>query len=541
MKKLLTFLFIVFSYVQYTYCQSLHIDSTRFITGNKPGTSINYAIPTADKGILFAGGVHGNPGGIIPYFPLDTGVNGNAFIGKIDSNRQISWLKIYGGTAEDYSQSACQTPDGGYAVLAETFSNNGNVSGNHGGNDLWLLKLDAAGNLQWQKTYGSSASDLAISAANTPDNGFILLGATYGSDGDVPFHYGSIWRTDWLVIKTDSMGNIQWSKVIGGTETEGLGSILAIDSSYYIVCNSNSTDQDCTDTAWHAGASTSTDYHVVKLDQAGNVLWDRSYGGSGSEGVSQAIFDIRDSSIVIAGKTNSTDYMVTGYHGCDDGDMWVVKVKKDGTLVWQKTLGSEQRERGNSICIETGGGYVVYGSSLKYFCEDTTIGNIGYYDGWIFLLDSSGNVVTNKVFGGIQGETPASVISYQNSYTVTGFSASFVFTEGTTYGNFDSVGGAFVTYLGYWPAGIINEYGTKEPVLTIYPNPAADAVKIMLQMDEDGILSIYNTMGQVLYTENVTGQNKLVEVNTSDWASGMYLVRWSSAAVQTISAKLIKN
>ncbi len=89
--------------------------------------------------------------------------------------------------------------------------------GAKGSNDIWLLRLDDSGNLLWEKTYGSSQADVAISIANTPDGGLILLGATNGSDGDVPFHYGDIFALDWLVIKTDSLGNVQWSKDIGGT------------------------------------------------------------------------------------------------------------------------------------------------------------------------------------------------------------------------------------------------------------------------------------------------------------------------------------
>ena len=299
-----------------SYSQGLHVDSTRFITGNKVGTNIKYTIPTADKGILFVGSDYGNPGGIIPYFPTDTGVNGNVLVGKI-SNRQISWIKVYGGTDADGAGSACQTPDGGYAVLATTASNNGDVTGfRGGGGDVWLLRLDANGNLLWEKTYGSTLQDYGLAIANTPDNGFIVLGGSNGSDDDVPFHYGDWMTFDWILIKTDGSGNKQWSKDIGGSGDEGGASaIIAIDNSYYVVGSSNSTDHDCIDTAWHAGVNTGTDYHVLKLDDTGRVLWDSSYGGTHGEGVYDALFDARDSTIVINGVTGSNDYMVTGYHG----------------------------------------------------------------------------------------------------------------------------------------------------------------------------------------------------------------------------------
>ena len=112
--------------------QQLHVDSTRFITGINPSTAIRHAIPTADKGILFTGYTAANPRGIIPYFPIDT-VLENVLIGKIDSNQQISWIKVYGGNNTDMAFNACETPDGGYAVLAATMSSNGDVTGYRGG------------------------------------------------------------------------------------------------------------------------------------------------------------------------------------------------------------------------------------------------------------------------------------------------------------------------------------------------------------------------------------------------------------------------
>jgi hypothetical protein len=314
MKTIPSILFILLCCLHTAYSQ-LVIDSTRFITGNQCCTEIYYSIPTADKGILFVGSDAGNPGGIIPYFSIDISVNGNVMIGKIDSNHQISWIKIYGGSQADGASSIVQTADGGYAVLASTASNDGDVTGFLGVTDIWLLRIDASGNLLWEKCYGSPAQDYGISIANTPDNGFIILGGSYGSGDDIPFHYGDMSTTDWIVIKTDSTGNMQWCKDLGGTGEEGDGSIITMDSSYYLVANSSSTDHDCTDTAWHRGVNTGADYYVLKLDNIGRVLWDSSYGGSGGDGVNYAMFDLRDSTIAITGTTNSDDYMVTGYQG----------------------------------------------------------------------------------------------------------------------------------------------------------------------------------------------------------------------------------
>lgn len=544
MKKFLVFFVVFFSlHWQCAYCQTLYIDSTRFITGAKFGAHINSAISTSDKGILVAGKSYGNPGGIIPYFPLDTGENGNVLIGKIDSNQQISWIKVYGGSDAESAGPSCQTPDGGYAVLATTSSINGDVTGLKGGADLWLIRLDALGNLLWQKCYGSSSGDAAISIANTPDRGFILLGSSRGSDGDVPFHYGSVWETDWLVIKTDSVGNLQWSKTIGGTETDGAGSILSIDSNYYIACGSFSTDYDCVDTSWHPGVNTSADYHVLKLDGIGVVLWDSSYGGSGSDGVSQAMFDSRDSTIVIIGFTNSVDYMVTGRYLCPSfggDDMWVIKVNKAGKLLWQKALGSIQDERGTGICISHEGGYIAYGKTFPSPCDDTAVENIGSHDCWVFEIGSSGNIITDKVFGGEDVELPNSVVPYLNGYALTGISASIVFSEGTTNGRNYMGQAGFVSYIGYSSLDVKNIVDLSEP-MQVYPNPAHVAVKILVPSAEKGKISVSNILGQTVYTGRIQSPNNVTEINTGEWATGMYLVQWRSDEGRMLSARLIKN
>lgn len=352
------FLIILFSAAT-AIAQSLHIDSTRFVCGPRSGTQINYAIPTADKGILFVGVDALNPGGIIPYFPIDT-VLTNVLIGKIDSNHQISWLKVYGGSEDDGAASVCKASDGGYAVLASTGSSNGDVTGYKGNGDLWLIKTDASGILLWEKCYGSSESDEPIAIANTPDHGFIMLGATNGSDGDVPFHHGDFATFDWFVVKIDNIGNKQWSRDIGTTGNESFnGSILAIDGGYYLISATDSSNNDCTDTAWHRGVYSGLDIYVIKLDSAGNILWDSSYGGSHGEGAIHAMYDPRDSTIMIAGWTFSGDYMVTGYQ--DGGDFWVLKINKKGTLLWEKTLGSPNQEGATGICPASAGGYMVYG------------------------------------------------------------------------------------------------------------------------------------------------------------------------------------
>ena len=192
------------------FSQALELTKTQFVSAATCCTIGQAAIATADKGILTVG-YSRTSGGVIPSFPLDTSL-GNALVVKIDSVQHINWAKVFGGSKDDMAMNACQTADGGYAVLARTTSSDGDITGFKGGPDIWLLRLDADGNLLWQRTYGTSQSDLPISIANTSDGGFIIFGCTNGDDGDVSAHYGGFFDFDWIVIKTDGTGNVQWSR-----------------------------------------------------------------------------------------------------------------------------------------------------------------------------------------------------------------------------------------------------------------------------------------------------------------------------------------
>jgi hypothetical protein len=129
----------------------------------------------------------------------------------------IAWQKTYGGSLmedNDYlNNTIAATPDGGYIFTGDTWSNDGDVSGNHGMQDAWVCKIDATGNIQWQKCFGGSDMDFGQHIINTLDGGYLVGCYTESSDGDVTGYHG---KGDVLIIKLDQAGNIQWKKTMGG-------------------------------------------------------------------------------------------------------------------------------------------------------------------------------------------------------------------------------------------------------------------------------------------------------------------------------------
>src|SRR5690606_33017833 len=156
---------------------------------------------TADGGYIAAGSSSSNDGDV-------TGNNGDDdfWILKLNTTGNIEWQKSMGGSANDRPYSIQQTEDGGYIVAGSSSSNNGDVSGNHGNTDYWVVKLNTVGEITWQKSLGGSSLDIARSIRQTADGGYIVAGNSRSLDGDVTGNNGEF---DYWVVKLNSSGTIE--------------------------------------------------------------------------------------------------------------------------------------------------------------------------------------------------------------------------------------------------------------------------------------------------------------------------------------------
>ncbi|OFY91658.1 MAG: hypothetical protein A3K10_10975, partial [Bacteroidetes bacterium RIFCSPLOWO2_12_FULL_31_6] len=237
----------------------------------------------------------------------------------ITAQPTIEWQKSFGGTGNDYAFSIQQNANGGYIVAGLSSSNDGDVTGNHGGSDSWVLKLDTSGVITWQKALGGTGNDNAGSIQQTVDGGYILAGYSESNDGDVAGNHGS---SDFWVVKLDSNSVIIWQKCLGGSDVDIAKSIQqTTDGGYVVAGTSNSNDGDITGN--HGG----TDYWVVKLDSVGVIMWQKSLGGTSSDNAN-CIQQTADGGYIIAGTSYSNDGDVSGNHG--NFDYWVVKLDSIG-------------------------------------------------------------------------------------------------------------------------------------------------------------------------------------------------------------------
>ncbi|HYV93952.1 MAG TPA: MopE-related protein [Chitinophagales bacterium] len=363
----------------------------------------NCVKPLSDSGFIIAGTSNSNNGDI-------TGNHGqdDFCLIKLNNAGNLIWQHSYGGTSLDQAISVVRTFDGGFAVAGKSSSNNGDVTGNHGSSDYWLIKTDDQGTLQWQKSYGGSQSDVANSMESTSDSGFVMAGTSYSNDGDVSGNHS---RGDAWVIKVDRNGNLQWQKTIGGSKLDIANDIeQACDSGYIVTGYSLSNDGDM---AINRGQE---DFMFFKLDANGNLQWLKTMGGTGGDCGSSGIQTI-DGGYAICGLTHSGNYDVTDH--IKDHDVWIIKTDSLGITQWTHCLGGTGGDNGVDIKQQADGTLVAGSYTVSNDHDITT--NHGGRDIWLTALNTSGNLLWQKTFGGSYDDSPGNVeIISTGQYIVAG-------------------------------------------------------------------------------------------------------------------------
>ena len=315
---------------------------------------------------------------------------------KLDAEGNLQWQKTYGGSKDDRGQKVIQTADGGYAITGYAMSDDGDASNNEGFHDNWVLRLDALGEILWEKSFGFSGHDHSYDIIETPDGGLFFSGfldvtssngegSTNKNSGLTRHGVGEFWGT-----KLDADGTIVWRKFFGGTNNDrSFGVINALDGGFILSGASESDDFDISD------PKGSYDFWVVKVDKNGSLEWERSFGGTGIE-QSRDISKTADGNYVIVGNTFSADTQVTKNNG--SSDVWLIKISPAGELIWQHSYGGSGFDSADSVNLAINGGFIISGNS-KSADKDVSV-NQGENDFWILTTDAQGNLLSEFSMGG---------------------------------------------------------------------------------------------------------------------------------------------
>lgn len=367
-------------------------------------------IQTADNGYLLCGSAKSN----------DNDVSGNHggfdyWLVKLDRDGVVEWSKCYGGTFDEYAYDVKQTADGGYIVAGLTNSNDGDVSGKHGKSDYWIVKLDASGSLTWQKCLGSSDDDAARVIKLAADGGYIVGGFASAADGDVTGNRGMM---DVWIAKLSSSGALEMGFNLGGSNDDYIYDLFELESGNILFCaTSKSTDFDV---VGNHGAAGTSDFWIGEATTAGAIQWRKCLGGTLSDELLGAS-TTADGGYLLIGSTFSTDGDVSGNHG--NQDIWLVKVDATGAFLWQKCLGGTNNEQGWSARRTADSGFLLAGTTNS--TDGNVGGNHGTTDMWVVKLNSGGLVEWQHCFGGTSADdTKSMTLTSDGGYAVLGSSLS---------------------------------------------------------------------------------------------------------------------
>ena len=344
-------------------------------------------------------------------------------------SQDILWEKSYGGKQADYLMDAIPTPDYGFILAGSSLSDkSGNKSENGMGDlDYWIWKMNEKGDLDWQKSFGGSGSDFLQSIKTTSDGGFILAGTSNSSnenttqtsrnDKKEPCRGGD----DFWIIKLDAKGNEMWQKTIGGIGQEKLQSIVRTSDGGYVIAGSSSSpspsevgDKESSTETGEKMISDKTalnygnmDYWMVKLDSKGNIQFQKTFGGKYEDEL-KSIEQTKDGGYILGGYSNSpsaTNSKVgkqnSGNKTQDNigvGDFWVLKLDKDGEIVWQKTLGGDQDDNLYVAHQTYDGNYILGGNSNSNATNQKSKSNENGTDFWVVKLDTQGETIWQETY-----------------------------------------------------------------------------------------------------------------------------------------------
>lgn len=365
------------------------IDFVKTLGGSK-NESAQAITKTQDGGYAILGYAQSSDGDVLN----KTNDSFDYWLLKFDANDNLQWQKTYGGSENDRGNDIVQTNGGGFAIFGFSQSNNEDVTENAGASDFWISKLDASGNISWEKSFGFAGVDNGISVIQTNDNGYLLTGvldvSASGGLGNSKTTHSKHAGGDYWAIKLNTSGDEQWTKFYGGSFTDTPYDVIQTDDNGYIIIGSS--DSNDVDIKNNKG---SYDFWVIKISNTGTLLWEKSFGGSQID-EARAITDSGDGNYIIVGDTRSNDLDVSNNNGA--ADLWIIKISPAGDLIWEKTIGGSSFDVGRSISKTQDNGFVISGSSRSTDGDVTT--NQGQNDAWVLKIDANANLIWQKTIGG---------------------------------------------------------------------------------------------------------------------------------------------
>jgi len=403
MKRYLVVIFALFAVVA---CAGLTLSDLVVVGGDGDDVG-NDIVLLADGGVVIAGYTTSSEGTFFSSHGQE-----DFLIARFDKDLELIWWKAYGGSKRDVAQALTTTRDGGFVLAGLTESSDGDVTGNKGLGDFWVISVSSTGELEWQKTFGGSGQDQAYDVVETPEGNILVAGYTRSDNGDV---IGYDWGEDFWIIELGRDGELLRQWLAGAYRSEDCAKKIAIgdDGSIYVV--GYYAFRDCNVRCNYVEEQMS----VLKIGSDGVIQWFNQYGDYWPEaGIDLLVAD--NGNIVVVGEEESGVSLLTS--GLGGKDFWIAYISPDGTAISSNNFGGSFTDIANGVVQVGEDEFIVAGYSTS--SDKDVVGNHGMADGWIIRVNTAGKILDKLAVGGSKDDAILSVFSRDKTLYFTGYSTS---------------------------------------------------------------------------------------------------------------------
>lgn len=516
MKNICTLIILLLIYTQAS--AQLTINGQKNYGGNS-NDALKVIVLTEDGGVLLAGTSSSDSSGTKTENARGYSYS-DYWIVKLDKNRVKQWDKTYGGASGDVLTCAQQTTDGGYILGGYSFSGESadKIGYNRGAVDYWVVKTDSLGNMQWNKTIGGNDYDYLYSLYQTKDGGYMLSGYSY-TDLSVDKTAPSNGAIDIWLVKLDEAGNITWNRSVGGNQDEYNAPMVPTNDGGFIVGTSTGSKISGDKTQPGRG------YWIIKFDSLYNIQWDKVIGSKGGDEL-MVIQQTSDNGYILGGYSNGGKAQDKTDTSRGDFDFWIVKLDAAHNIEWDKTIGGNGLDYLYALIETSDKGFLLGGYTRSGISGEKSEDNIGpwyYGDYWVVKTDKQGTIEWDKTLGSFTHDWLYDLKEIEkNKYIVGGSGAA----PGSVTFGFDDYYMVVLTHKKNNSITSIQQENIllrqQEPITSwqVYPNPAKAIVYI--QSPGTHSFSLINSFGKTMLNTVISDKGS---INTTTFSPGIYYLR----------------
>ncbi len=485
------------------------------------------AQPTADYGFILAGSsLSGKTGNKQQENVKDL----DYWLWKMDEKGDLDFQKNFGGNGNDLLKSIQITIDGGFimAGTSNSMRSGQKAEDSFGQEDFWIIKLNAMGDEEWQKTIGGSGSDNLTSINQTKDGGYIIGGTSSSANNSIKEEaFGS---TDYWIVKLSASGTIEWEKTFGGQFKEILESMTPTKDEGYLIGGWSNSNVSGNKSEESNGMG---DYWILKLDKIGNIQWQQSIGGEKDDHLA-TIIETKDNGFILGGNSVSG---ISGTKTKANGkgtDFWIVKLSETGALQWEETYDFGKTDILTSITENTDGSYLIGGYANTETTGLKSSDKEGIDDYIALKINEKGEEKWKRTIGSTGSDNLKKLVQTRDEgYLLIGTSNGKATRDKNT-GNGRS---------DFWVVKLLDEDKKKEAGrfigLEAFPNPTEAFTNIIVNHEfERGTAYLYDIQGKVI--QHFPVERQTIPFDIRGLPIGMYIVTIETD-VKTESIKILKS